>query len=51
MHDNPSSAEQGDGADEVVRGIDADGVVGGDGHADALAVFEPAQLLEALGLL
>ena len=51
MHDDASSAEQGDGAGEVVRGVDADGIVGGDGHADAVTVFEPAQLLEALGLL
>ena len=35
---------------EILGGVDADGLDVGETHADAVAVLEPAELFEALGL-
>ena len=35
----------------ILRRVDADGFLMGDAHLDPVAVFQPAQLLQALGLL
>ena len=36
---------------QIIGGIDADGLLLGKGNANLITVFNPAQLLEALGLL
>jgi hypothetical protein len=45
-----SLAEDGFDAGEVFFGVDADGVVWGFGDVEGDAVFEQAELLQALGL-
>ena len=45
------ASQKGDGTFHIVGRIDADGFLLGDAYADAVAVLQPAQLLEALGLL
>lgn len=35
---------------QILRGVDADGLDIGEAYADAVAVLEPAELFEALGL-
>lgn len=43
--------EEGEGPLHVGGGVDADRLALGDAHLDLVAVFEPSELLEALGQL